>query len=559
VVDSKLIDIIWAMGSNSASNKTIGLAMIMKDETNDLQRIIREYGEYFDRIYVTVTHKPTYDVLLSELKELNYPKFELSYFEWINHYGKARLYNLSKVKTDYWMWIDLDDSIINPDKIPELFSQAIKEDLDIVYLPYDYYQNEFGDSESMLWRERIIKNSPDIKWESVTTHETVLAPDDVSIKQISEVVVKHNKSLEDKFVSIFKSHAELEKQWKKQKGPQLAMYLAASYAAQENIGKSLKLYRYVTRYGSTELEARAYTQIASTYYVIKDYQESLKAANQAIKIEPDLPDPWFEKVLSYMALFEYDKAAKAADTALSKKPDYSSMYAVDPTKYTYKGFFLAAKAHLYNLDTSEAYRLFKRAQELSPDYIAKQSSSTVNWSEIFEEAKDNPDLIKQMLPLPIKKWAGKTIAYYVGRAEFNWGPDTLDKGIGGSEEAVIYLSRELAKLGYKITVFCQRKDSYIDRISSSHKVTYKPWYEFNPNDTFDTFIASRLAVNVYGIKARQKLLDLHDAVLESNLIGIKDHVTKFMVKSRWQRNLYPNIADDKFVVISNGILKDQFA
>lgn len=35
----------------------------------------------------------------------------------------------------------------------------------------------------------------------------------------------------------------------------------------------------------------------------------------------------------------------------------------------------------------------------------------------------------------------------------NWGPSSLGKGLGGSEEVVIHLSRELARLGFWVEVY----------------------------------------------------------------------------------------------------------
>jgi hypothetical protein len=35
----------------------------------------------------------------------------------------------------------------------------------------------------------------------------------------------------------------------------------------------------------------------------------------------------------------------------------------------------------------------------------------------------------------------------------DWSPLSVNKGIGGSEEAIIYLSQELVNLGYQVTVF----------------------------------------------------------------------------------------------------------
>src|SRR6185312_15432949 len=56
---------------------------------------------------------------------------------------------------------------------------------------------------------------------------------------------------------------------------------------------------------------------------------------------------------------------------------------------------------------------------------------------------------------PGRVWPKKSIAIYVGQGPLgNWGPENLDNGgLGGSEEAVIRLSRELAKLGWCIEVF----------------------------------------------------------------------------------------------------------
>ena len=35
----------------------------------------------------------------------------------------------------------------------------------------------------------------------------------------------------------------------------------------------------------------------------------------------------------------------------------------------------------------------------------------------------------------------------------NWGPNSLEKGVGGSEEAAIFMAREMAALGYWVEVY----------------------------------------------------------------------------------------------------------
>jgi hypothetical protein len=54
---------------------------------------------------------------------------------------------------------------------------------------------------------------------------------------------------------------------------------------------------------------------------------------------------------------------------------------------------------------------------------------------------------------PPKTWGDKSIVILCGKGYEEWGPHTLDKGMGGSEEAIIYLSREMGKRGWEVTVF----------------------------------------------------------------------------------------------------------
>src|SRR5438045_3841645 len=47
--------------------------------------------------------------------------------------------------------------------------------------------------------------------------------------------------------------------------------------------------------------------------------------------------------------------------------------------------------------------------------------------------------------------SGKDLVIYCDRTQFNWHPGTV--GLGGSEEAVINLARELVKLDWDVTVY----------------------------------------------------------------------------------------------------------
>jgi hypothetical protein len=139
----------------------------------------------------------------------------------------------------------------------------------------------------------------------------------------------------------------------------------------------------------------------------------------------------------------------------------------------------------------------------------------------------------------------------------------MDKGMGGSEEAVVYLSQELANLGWEVTVYGAVEAPVYDVITNDTdpvtekaRVTFLPWREINKSDNFNVFVAWRAPEFAEHINAKVKVADIHDILNKSSMRPYPD-VTYF-VKSQFHRDLYPELPDDKFRIIGNGIKKEQF-
>jgi len=81
--------------------------------------------------------------------------------------------------------------------------------------------------------------------------------------------------------------------------------------------------------------------------------------------------------------------------------------------------------------------------------------------------------------------SGNDLVIYCDYTKFQWHPKS--KGFAGSEEAAINLARELAKLGWDVTVYnnCGHKP-VVDA-----GVIYRPFWEFNPRDKQDVVILWR--------------------------------------------------------------------
>jgi glycosyltransferase involved in cell wall biosynthesis len=121
----------------------------------------------------------------------------------------------------------------------------------------------------------------------------------------------------------------------------------------------------------------------------------------------------------------------------------------------------------------------------------------------------------------------------------------------------VYLSRELAKLGWQVTVYNDRDDEYDD-----NGVLYKPWTLLNPYDEFDVFVAWRnpSLPRALGLKARKVLVDLHDTPVGHQTITKADVplVDKFMFKTKFQTGYTDIVPEDKIAVVPNGLVLSQF-
>jgi hypothetical protein len=102
----------------------------------------------------------------------------------------------------------------------------------------------------------------------------------------------------------------------------------------------------------------------------------------------------------------------------------------------------------------------------------------------------------------------------------NWGPSSLannGNGLGGSEEAVIYISRQLANFGYNIEIYAEPLSSDMGyEINSENSLGTIQWFhylQFDISRKVDVFISWRYSVSLpLGINANKVLLWLHDLV-----------------------------------------------
>lgn len=147
------------------------------------------------------------------------------------------------------------------------------------------------------------------------------------------------------------------------------------------------------------------------------------------------------------------------------------------------------------------------------------------------------------------------VLIYCGDSAESWTPDNEATGIGGSEEAVINVSRELVKLGDEVVVYnrCGKGKGVYDG------VTYKD-FETYDGESCDVFVGWR-SINPWTIGKNYKVGYhwLHDTTPENEVINaLKLGASKVMVLSKYHRRLYPHIPNNRIFLTRNGVNVGQF-
>ena len=156
------------------------------------------------------------------------------------------------------------------------------------------------------------------------------------------------------------------------------------------------------------------------------------------------------------------------------------------------------------------------------------------------------------------------IVYFAGGFSINWDPTS--KSIGGSEQAIVNLSSNWAKMGKKVAVYGLMKECQYEGVD------YIDWTKFPFNHTYDTLILWR----VYGIlcggpfkmKANRIWLDLHDGIVIKefleNWYRYGSKISRVFFKSNYHKELFDKslritLPDDRFAIIPNGVRIDEFS
>jgi glycosyltransferase involved in cell wall biosynthesis len=164
---------------------TFSLCMIVKNEKDVLERCLNSAKDIFDEIIIVDTGSSDKTIEIAK-------KFtkDVYTFEWVDNFSKARNYSFSKATSDYIMWLDADDVILEKDKIKLLnLKQTITSNIDMVMMKYNISFDLNNNPTFSYYRERLLNRTQNYMWEGFI-HEAIVPSGNIIY---SDIAICHYK------------------------------------------------------------------------------------------------------------------------------------------------------------------------------------------------------------------------------------------------------------------------------------------------------------------------------------------------------------------------------
>ncbi len=580
------------------SKPKIALCLIVKgtkDEAEFLNQCLDNVSPYVDAIFVTETFQSMEDVKIpirteKELVATDVCKVVFKHdngywvpFQWVNDFSKARNFAFSQVPKDYdyILWCDADDAFRGLDQMRQMI--ADNQDVDAFAFNYLYAFDKYKNPTVVHKKTQLIKNDGSMKWVG-RLHEDLQENRSLNVKFVSTIERMH-MTTDDHAESARKRNVEISEIEARENpnDPKMAFNLGNSYFGAGMHDKAKVEYlKFLETSQSDDEKYVIHQRLSAVEKSLGNKEAAISHLLTSIGLMYELPDAYNN--LGYLH-FDYgnmDAAERYLLKGLTTKPNYHKSIVYNPRDYDYNPMMALAKvyfnksrpdlalpmlrgcAKIYPLDESlkatiaemekETERLGKvvEACERIDKLEGNLEKISYELSKLDQDLQSHPAICRIRNKHFVKtESTGKDITYYCGQTQHEWNPEMAKtKGIGGSEEAVINLSKEWAKMGYNVTVY----NSCGNTPMTCDNVRYEPFWAYNPKDKADiTILWRRPNLADYDLNTTRLFVDVHDVIPAGEFTEKRlTKIDRVMVKTKFHRSLFPNVPDEKISIVPNG-------
>lgn len=592
-------------------NMKLALCLIAEgDEKLELLKgAVGSVEKYVQSVHITVNHEP-YTETEKWCKEMGYDFSYLKWNDNFSEQRNFN-FSRAPQDVDYILWMDSDDVIVGAHLLPDIAKIAKKQEYDVVFFDYWYGAKFDGkpsletyvENELTQKRERLI-NPRKVKWNK-RIHETPVPLDGSNFKYTQ---VAYSKEYPITWLHLGGDRDMGEEQMMKKMGrnqrlleleledermhgeadPRTILYLMKIYAENDDgamLQRCIELgEEYMGKSGWDQERGVCLELMSKCMGKMGLHQEAKEFLLKAIDEYPFNPLLHLYLARTYFNLGDFRKMEFWMKIGMNLDLDETNTSMGNILELKVLSAELMLELNLRGKrDVRKAYEAARLLNKVNPTEnnennekymknMAELDQATEHAHKLLDWCKENKreDLIEGIidtLPENIKNlpfmvhyrnqyatpkvWKKDEICYFANFGQTHvekWDGNSVQKGIGGSETAVIRLAEQWVKQGWKVTV-------YGDPVSETeiNGVKYIPYYKFNQKDMFNIFIQWRNPGLAGKVTAKKFIVDLHDVTHPSAFEGKLDAIDKIFVKSDYHKSLLEGIPDEKMQVVSNGI------
>lgn len=539
-------------------------------EADALATLLTNVRPYVDNAFITITQPNSRVEEVAKLYNCT-----ISHFEWCNDFAAARNFNFAQVgdEYDYVLWGDADDTFTGLDTLKKYIED---NPTDAYAMMYEYDHDKYGMANVVHPKTMVVANDGTFSWVG-KIHEDLKANREIQLLMLEGVTRVHHpnkdrvheSAIRNKEIALASMTGDPRDYWN----------LANAYTGTGEYHDAIRTFLQFLDLTQSDIERyMALLRVSSMYLTLGETLKAEEYARKAIAVRFDLPDAYHSLGHVLKAQGKRDDAIATILEGLKKKPATTSAIVYNPRDYDYNPLMMLAHLYWESALPRKALECLKSCKQIQPqnekldamieecENEAKAQEFIIEWCKnadkmtddeyraaynaLTEEQRTNPIALVQYNMRFIKtETSGKDLVYYCGQTT-RWTPDILKQGIGGSEEAVINLTKEFAKAGYNVTVYNNCGDGGV-----FDGVTYRPWYLYNYRDKHDILIVWRnMRVLDYDLNVGKIFVDIHDAISEGEFTKKRiAKIDKVFLKSDAHRELFPSLPNEKIMIVPNAM------
>jgi glycosyltransferase involved in cell wall biosynthesis len=568
---------------------TIALNMIVRNCEEHLPRTL-ESAEFvgFDQVVIVDTGSTDGTPEIAKKKAdifrtyTNYPKIEG--LEGLSDFAGAREYARILSTTDYIFYLDADDVIYNPLGLKDWLEESIRTGAhDGFFMDYDYEHNERGNCVLRHQTVRCAERSTHM-WRS-PIHEVLCClflPRKCTVPgEISRVI--HESRGDDRAKKSHRNKA-VAQYWIERLGDDAEPRLWLNYgkslqSVNEHVEAVQAFEKYLEKSGWNEERYFTHLLAATSCVKLTLFGDAYRHLFQAVNLFPAMKNAYIDLACCAVQAGDVDKAVIWAKHALTLED--STGYQYNPLTLDIGPHRVLAAAYAQLGKWEESVKSANEVLKVNPHdrdiliqkVVAGRALRRMDLIESYKKVEfmisleDQPDKIKALryalptslenepeftVPLEVSQ-SRPRIAFFCGESAEAWSYDShLEGGIGGSETAVIYMSQELAKLGWAVEVYALPS---LNKDGLHEGVLWLPYWRYYDSPTPDVFISWRTPewINMAGA-CKNSYVWLHDVQIQNR--WRPEYWKKYrgvIFLSKAHRRTAPWIPEEKVWYSANGL------